>query len=159
MGTDLDTHIRAPLSASPRWRLVYENICIAHRGVPSVDTLRAAMVDQWGNYTKEVSCRNHRISSDASGGRWRAEELGRVISGLAPRAANVPVLTAARAVGDVGAASALLSIIAAISAGPGASLILASERSGSRRTAIAISGRRGGAMGLMPPLAAEAPQR
>ena len=100
-----------------------------------------------------------RIVSDASGGRWRAEELGRVISGLAPRAANVPVLTAARAVGDVGAASALLSIIAAISAGPGASLILASERSGSRRTAIAISGRRGGAMGLVPPLAAEAPQR
>ena len=82
-----------------------------------------------------------------------------MISGLAPRAANVPVLTAARAVGDVGAASALLSIIAAISAGPGASLILASERSGSRRTAIAISGRRGGAMGLVPPLAAEAPQR
>ena len=100
-----------------------------------------------------------RIVSDASGGRWRAEELGRVISGLAPRAANVPVLTAAQAVGDVGAASALLSIIAAISAGPGASLILASERSGSRRTAVAISGRRGGAMGLVPPLAAEAPQR
>ena len=99
-----------------------------------------------------------RIVSDASGGRWRAEELGRVISGLAPRAAKVPVLTAAQAVGDVGAASALLSIIAGISAGPGASLILASERSGSRRTAVAISGRRGGAMGLVPPLAAEAPQ-
>ena len=31
--------------------------------------------------------------------------------------------------------------------------------SGSRRTAVAISGRRGGAMGLVPPLAAEAPQR
>lgn len=100
-----------------------------------------------------------RIVSDASGGRWRAEELGRVISGLAPRAANVPVLTAAQAVGDVGAASALLSVIAAISAGQGASLILASERSGSRRTAVAIPGRRGGALGLTPPLAAEAPPR
>ncbi len=99
-----------------------------------------------------------RIVSDASGGRWRAEELGRVISGLAPRAANVPVLTAAQAVGDVGATSALLSIIAGISAGPGASLILASERSGSRRTAVAISGRSGGPMELMRPMAAEAPQ-
>ncbi|KGJ04217.1 hypothetical protein SAMN04487972_10913 [Paracoccus halophilus] len=79
-----------------------------------------------------------RIISDASGGRWRAEELGRVISALGPDAAELPVLTTAQAVGDVGAASALLSVVAGISAGPGASLILASERSGSRRTAMAL---------------------
>ena len=98
-----------------------------------------------------------RIVSDASGGRWRAEELGRVLSALAPRATNVPILTAAQAVGDVGAASGLLSIVAGITAGPGASLVLASERSGSRRTVVAISGRRGGAVGLTQRHAAEAP--
>lgn len=98
-----------------------------------------------------------RIVSDASGGRWRAEELGQVLSALAPDAANVPIMTAAQAVGDVGAASALLSIVAGISAGPGASLILASERSGSRRTAVALAGRRGGAVTLMSARAAEAP--
>ena len=100
-----------------------------------------------------------RIVSDASGGRWRAEELGRVTSALASRTAAVPVLTAAQAVGDVGAASALLSIVAGISAGAGASLILASERSGSRRTAIALPGLHCGAVGIIPPRAAEAPLR
>lgn len=81
-----------------------------------------------------------RMISDASGCRWRAEELGRVTSVLSGPAATVPILTAAQAVGDIGAATALLSVIMGISAGPGASLILSSERSGSRRTAIALPG-------------------
>lgn len=89
-----------------------------------------------------------RIVSDASGCRWRAEELGRVTSALSCPGPAIPVLTAAQAVGDVGAASALLSVIAGISAGPGASLILASERSGSRRTAIALPGAASGQIGL-----------
>lgn len=89
-----------------------------------------------------------RIISDASGCRWRAEELGRVTSALSAPGPAIPVLTAAQAVGDVGAATALLSVIAGISAGPGASLILASERSGSRRTAIAFPGAMSGGTSL-----------
>lgn len=92
-----------------------------------------------------------RIVSDASGGRWRAEELGRVISSLSARSVSMPVLTAAQAIGDVGAVSALLSVIVGITSGQGASLILSSERSGIRRTAIAIPGTVANASGPVPP--------
>lgn len=90
-----------------------------------------------------------RIVSDASGCRWRAEELGRVTSALSDgEVSDTPVFTAAQAVGDVGAATALLSVVMGISAGPGGSLILASERSGSRRSAIVMPAARAGASGL-----------
>ncbi len=89
-----------------------------------------------------------RIVSDASGCRWRAEELGRVTSALSVHVQDAPIFTAAQAVGDVGAATALLSVVMGLSAGPGGSLILASERSGSRRSAIVIPAARAGASGL-----------
>ena len=89
-----------------------------------------------------------RIVSDASRCRWRAEELGRVTSALSVHVQDAPIFTAAQAVGDVGAATALLSVVMGLSAGPGGSLILASERSGSRRSAIVIPAARAGASGL-----------
>ncbi|MFO1164335.1 MAG: hypothetical protein U1E55_04045 [Paracoccus sp. (in: a-proteobacteria)] len=69
-------------------------------------------------------------------------------SALSVHVQDAPIFTAAQAVGDVGAATALLSVVMGLSAGPGGSLILASERSGSRRSAIVIPAARAGASGL-----------
>lgn len=79
-----------------------------------------------------------RIVSDASGGRWRAEELQIVLGELSGKTGALPLLTAAQAIGDVGAATALLSVALAIAAADVPSLVLSSERSGCRRSIVVI---------------------
>lgn len=75
----------------------------------------------------------------------RPRELGRVTSALSVHVQDAPIFTAAQAVGDVGAATALIGGDGAFGRPEAAALILASERSGSRRSAHRHSRRRAGA--------------
>ena len=76
------------------------------------------------------------VLSDATGERWRAEEVGVVRSGRAAlNADDLPWHFPAQAMGDAGAAAGLVALALACMR-PGASLVLTSGREGARAAAL-----------------------
>ena len=76
-----------------------------------------------------------QVIVDGGPERWRAEETGIVASEFAHLAGDVPWFHLSRSAGDLGAASALLSVAIAARLSE-SSLVLASTRSGGRAAAI-----------------------